>query len=104
VPGSIWLPVATMVLTVAVSVAATSATRCPSGVACPVDPARLSLTGVDLGQAVVAILAVLAVSGAYSTGVIRATLAAMPRRATVLAAWAAAALLAGGLPLGIRDA
>ena len=44
----------------------------------------------QLGQAVVAILAVLVISGEYSTGMIRITLTAMPRRATVLAAKAAA--------------
>jgi hypothetical protein len=43
------------------------------------------LTGIDLGQAVVAILAVLAISSEYSTGMIRVTLTATPRRATVLA-------------------
>ena len=43
-------------------------------------PTKLSLTGVQLGQAVVAILAVLMISGEYSTGMIRTTLAAMPRR------------------------
>jgi ABC-2 type transport system permease protein len=56
---------------------------------CPGDPAKLSLTGVQFGQAVVAILAVLAISGEYSTGMIRVTLAAVPRRAAVLAAKAA---------------
>jgi len=88
-PGTIWLLAATMVLTVAVSTAATAATRCPAGAACPVDPAKLSLTGVEFGQAVVAVLAVLAISTEYSTGMIRATLTAMPRRAVVLAAKAA---------------
>jgi ABC-2 type transport system permease protein len=47
---------------------------------------KLSLIGVELGQALVAILAVLVISGEYSSGMIRTTLAAMPRRATVLAA------------------
>ena len=88
-PGTTWLLAATIVLTVAVSTAATAATRCPAGAACPVDPARLSLTGVEFGQAVVAILAVLAISTEYTTGMIRTTLAAMPRRAAVLAAKAA---------------
>jgi ABC-2 type transport system permease protein len=45
---------------------------------------------------VVAILAVLAVSGEYSTGMVRITFAAMPRRTTVLAA---KALLISGLTL-----
>ena len=55
----------------------------------PADPAKLSLTGVQAGQAIVAIIAVLAISGEYSTGMIRITLTAMPRRLTVLAAKAA---------------
>jgi ABC-2 type transport system permease protein len=78
--------------TVAVSAAADAAATCPSG-GCQVDPARLSLTGVQAGQAIVTIIAVLAVSGEYSTGMIRVTLTAMPRRLTVLAA--KAALIAG---------
>ena len=60
-----------------------------STAACHVDVTKLSLTGTYLGQAVVAIVAVLAVSGEYATGMIRTTLAAMPRRTTVLAAKAA---------------
>jgi ABC-2 type transport system permease protein len=89
VPGTVWLLAATIVLTVAVSTAAAAATRCPAGISCPVDTAKLSLTGVQFGQAVVAILAVLGISNEYSTGMIRTTLAAMPRRAVVLAAKAA---------------
>ena len=89
VPGTAWLLAATIVLTVAVSTAAAAATRCPAGTSCPVDTTKLSLTGVQVGQAVVAILAVLGISSEYSTGMIRATLTAMPRRAAVLAAKAA---------------
>jgi ABC-2 type transport system permease protein len=89
VAGPAWLLGAAAVLTIAVSVAATAAVRCPPATACPVDPVRLSLTGVQVGQAVVAILAVLMISGEYSTGMIRVTLTAMPRRTTVLAAKAA---------------
>jgi ABC-2 type transport system permease protein len=88
VAGTIWLLLATIALTVALSVAAAAATKCPSG-GCAVDPAKLSLTGIQLGQALVAIVAVLAISNEYSTGMIRVTLAAMPRRPTVLAAKAA---------------
>jgi ABC-2 type transport system permease protein len=96
VPGTIWLLVATIAATVAVSAAATAATRCPPGIACAVDTAKLSLTGVEFGQAVVAILAVLAISAEYSTGMIRITLTAVPRRSAVLAAKAA---IVGGLVL-----
>ena len=50
------------------------------------DPAKISLTGVYLGQVIVALLAVLAVGGEYGTGMIRVTLAATPRRTAVLGA------------------
>jgi ABC-2 type transport system permease protein len=84
-PGTPWLMTATIMLTVAVSAAAAAAVTCPSG-GCPVDPAKLSLTGIDLGQAAAAILGVLAISSEYSTGMIRTTITAIPRRTTVLAA------------------
>jgi ABC-2 type transport system permease protein len=80
-----WLLLGAAVLTVAVSTVADAAATCPSG-GCQADPAKLSLTGVQAGQAVVVVIAVLAVSGEYSTGMIRITLTAMPRRLTVLAA------------------
>ncbi len=86
--STFWLLLAAAALTVTVSAAAAAAAACPAG-GCAEDPARLSLTGVYLGQAVVAVLAVMAVSGEYGTGMIRLTLAAMPRRGTVLAAKAA---------------
>ena len=93
VTGPAWLLIATVAATVAISGAASAAVRCPSGIACPVDTAKLSLTGIQFGQAVVAILAVLVISGEYSTGMIRTTLTAMPHRVTVLGA--KAALLSG---------
>lgn len=85
-PGALLLAAAA--LTAAVGVVAANAASCP-GRACQVDPAKVSLTGLYLGQAVVAIIAVTAVSGEYSTGMIRLTLAATPRRWRVLAAKAA---------------
>jgi ABC-2 type transport system permease protein len=88
VAGTSWLLLAVVALTVALSAMAADAVRCPAA-GCNQDPAKVSLTGVELGQAAVAVLAVLAVGGEYSTGMIRITLAAMPRRATVLAAKAA---------------
>ena len=88
-PGTPWLLAGIIVATVAVSTAAAAAASCPSG-GCSVDPAKLSLTGTDLGQAIVAILAVMVISGEYSTGMIRTTVTAMPRRITMLAAKAAA--------------
>jgi ABC-2 type transport system permease protein len=87
-PGNGWLYLAAVALTVVVSAAVAAAVRCPSG-HCAEDPAKISLTGIYLGQAVIAIVAVLGVSNEYSTGMIRVTLAAMPRRAALLAAKAA---------------
>src|SRR5262249_59714458 len=89
VPGTFWLLAAAIALTVTVSAAAAAAVRCPAGPACPVDAPKLALTGIQLGQAVIAMLAVQAISSEYSTGMIRITLAAMPHRPAVLAAKAA---------------
>ena len=85
VAGTGWLVLNTVVLTVALGSAVAATVRCPTG-GCDQDPVRLSLTGIHLGQAVVAILAVLVIGGEYSTGMIGTTLVAVPRRATVLAA------------------
>jgi ABC-2 type transport system permease protein len=91
-----WLLVAVVALTIAVGAATAAAYSCqPGGCALArtsADPAKISLAGIDLGQVVVAVLAVLAVGGEYSTGMIRLTLAAMPRRLTVLIAKAAVLL------------
>jgi ABC-2 type transport system permease protein len=88
VVGTGWLLLALITLTVAVNATAAASLTCPYG-RCNQDAAKLTLTGIQLGQAVVAILAVLAISNEYSTGMIRTTLAAMPRRTAVLAAKAA---------------
>jgi ABC-2 type transport system permease protein len=104
VSGPAWLLVATVALTIAVGVAAAAATSCPARMACPVDTITLSLTGIQLGQAIVAILAVLMISNEYSTGLIKLTFAAEPRRWAVLAAKAvlltAGVLVAGALAVG----
>jgi ABC-2 type transport system permease protein len=88
VAGPGWLLLAATVLTLGLSVLATAAAKCPVE-GCVVDTAKTSLTGFQLGQAVVAVLAVLAVGGEYSTGMMSTTLAAMPRRSAVVAAKAA---------------
>jgi len=89
VAGPAWLLAAVVTLTAAVSALAVQANSCPAGAVCAIDTTKLSLTGVQLGQAIVAVLAVLVISNEYSTGMIRVTLAAMPRRGVVLAAKAA---------------
>ena len=99
VSGPAWLLLGVAALTIAVAVAAVGATHCPQNLSCPVDTTKLSLTGIQFGQAVVAILAAATVSNEYSSGMMRVTLTAMPRRHTVLAAKAillAALVLAAG--------
>jgi ABC-2 type transport system permease protein len=49
-------------------------------------PVNQSLIGVNLAELIVGSLGVLAVTGEYATGMIRATFAAVPRRLPVLAA------------------
>jgi ABC-2 type transport system permease protein len=100
-PGTGWLLLGTVSVTVTVSVGASAALSCTSSAACHPDITQLSLTGTDVGQAVVSVVAVLAVTGEYATGMIRATLAAMPRRTVMLTAKAlvvtAVALAAGAV-------
>jgi ABC-2 type transport system permease protein len=88
VASTAWLLIAIVALTVLVSAASSAAQKCPSA-ACDIDSAKTCLIGVDFGQAVVAILAVMAMSGEYSTGMVRVTFAAIPQRLAVLAAKAA---------------
>ena len=90
--GTWWLLLAVIALTAAVGTAAATATTCPAA-GCGQDPARIALSGIDLSQAVVAILAVLAISGEYSSGMITTTLTAMPRRLDAL--FAKAVVVAG---------
>lgn len=56
------------------------------------NPIDRSLAGVNLAQLAIGVLGVLLISGEYATGMIRATLSAVPRRLPVL--WAKAGLYA----------
>ncbi len=96
ISGPAWLLLGIAALTIGVGTAAAGVTHCPAGMRCAVDPTKLSLTGIQLGQAVVAILAVLTICNEYSTGLIRVTLTAMPRRELV---YAAKAIVVTGLVL-----
>jgi ABC-2 type transport system permease protein len=102
-PFAAWTFGALCVLTVAVSAVTIGMSRCPAA-GCGQDPARLSLAGVYLGQAVAALFGVLAIGGEYATGMIAVTLTAMPRRGRVLAAkalvLAAPVLAASALAVG----
>jgi ABC-2 type transport system permease protein len=83
--GTGWLLLGVVAVTLALSLAAVSEVTCRAA-GCGQDPAKVSLTGVEFGQALVAVLAVLAISGEYGTGMIRLTFTALPRRLVVLAA------------------
>ena len=85
VAGSAWLLAAAVLLTVGLSAASAATVTC-DGARCGEDPAKVGLLGVLAGQALVAVLAVLAVGEEYGTGMIRVTFAAVPRREVVLAA------------------
>lgn len=85
VAAPVWLLLGMIAATVALSAVATSVVTCGSR-GCGGDPARIGLLGVQLGQALAAILGVLVISGEFSSGMFGITLTAIPRRATVLAA------------------
>ena len=97
VSSTSWLLLASVGLTIGVGTITSSAEKCPAS--CGADPAKISLTGVMLGQTTIAVLAVLLVSNEYSSGMIRLSLAAVPRRLEMLAAKAGvltAAVVAAG--------
>jgi ABC-2 type transport system permease protein len=92
-PGTVALLIAVVAGTVGLSAVAATC----DGPACEPDLAKLSLTGVQLGQAVVAILAVLVMGNEYSSGMVMVTLTAVPRRTRVLAAKAVVVVAVVGL-------
>ena len=85
VPGPGWLLLACVAVTITVSSAVVAVEKCSSA-SCAVDTTKVSLIGVQVGQAAVAILSVVAIGGEYATGMIRVTLVAVPRRAVMLSA------------------
>jgi ABC-2 type transport system permease protein len=81
--GPAWLFIAIIAVTIAGSAIAGASVHAQSS---GQDPVRLALTGIDLGQAAIAGLAVLIVCSEYTTGTIRTTLLTVPRRLIVFAA------------------
>jgi ABC-2 type transport system permease protein len=96
VSGTAWLLLGIVALTVGVGVAVVANEHCAASMQCPADPTKLSLTGLQFAEAVVAIMAVLTIGNEYSTGMIRVTLTALPRRGAMLTA---KAILTAGLVL-----
>jgi len=82
-----WLAAGVIAVAIAASAGMLATTHVSPGAPGPgPDPTKLALTGIDLAQAVVAVIAVLAVTEEYGTGMIRVSLAAIPRREAILAA------------------
>ncbi|WP_328906255.1 ABC transporter permease subunit [Streptomyces sp. NBC_00234] len=98
--GNVWLLLGVVVLTLAVGAAVVMNARCDAP-GCGEDATKLSLSGVMVGQVVVAVVAVLMVGNEYGTGMMRTTVAAVPRRLTVLfskaAVLGAVTLVAGAI-------
>jgi ABC-2 type transport system permease protein len=93
-PGTAWLLLGIVAATVGLSATAAGALSCRT--TCDADLTKVSLLGVQLGQAVVAILAVLVIGNEYTTGMVRVSLAAVPRRTRLLAAKALVTAAAAG--------
>jgi ABC-2 type transport system permease protein len=97
-PSTAWLLIAAAATTIAASAIVAAAWHVNRG--STADPTRISLSGIYVGQAVIAVLTVLAISEEYGTGMIRTTLTAMPQRVKLLTA--KAATLAGlTVPVGL---
>ncbi len=83
-----WTLVATVALAVGISVLAAWGTTTETVRTAPgsMNAAQLLSAGYQVAQLAVAVLAVLTITGEYSTGMIRSTFAAVPSRVPVLAA------------------
>ena len=86
---STWITLAACTVMTLAMGAVAGATYSPDGDRMS-DPVRLSLFGLNFTQLAAAVLGVLVTAGEYTTGMARATFAAVPRRLPVL--WAKAAV------------
>ena len=94
-PGALWSLLSAVILVVAFGIlySLLRVARPPHGAATATfDPTSVSLAGVQLAQIAAGVLGVLLITSEYATGLIRTSLAAVPRRLPVL--WGKAALLA----------
>ncbi len=88
--STMWTLGITVLLGIGISALATAETRAHwSSSQAGFDPTATSLIGVFFGQLTIGVLGVLVMSGEYSSGTVRATFSAAPRRPLVLAAKAA---------------
>jgi ABC-2 type transport system permease protein len=95
-PSALWSLASAVVLIIAFGIlySLLREARPPQGAAAVTsfDPVSVSLSGVQLAQIATGVLGVLLITSEYSTGLIRTTLAAVPRRLPVL--WGKAAMVA----------
>ncbi|MEE1666264.1 ABC transporter permease subunit [Streptomyces sp. WAC07094] len=89
VASTVWTLSAALVVTVALGMLISALTRREFDSMSPrdrltLDPTFISFAGMSLGQLAMIVFGVLVVSNKYSTGMIRTSLAAVPRRATFL--------------------
>jgi ABC-type transport system involved in multi-copper enzyme maturation permease subunit len=93
VRSTLWTLLATLIVTVGLSaaicgsiVASWDDVSATDKAQIQADPAGLSLAGFILGQLAICVLGVMVVSSEYTTGMIRTSLTAVPRRGPMLAA------------------
>ena len=82
-PGALWSLLSAVILIVAFGIlySLLRAARPPHGAAvASFDPVSVSLAGVQLAQIAAGVLGVLLITSEYASGLIRTTLAAVPRR------------------------
>lgn len=93
-PGALWSLLSAVILVVAFGIlySLLRVARPPHGATtASFDPTSVSLAGVQLAQIAAGVLGVLLITSEYATGLIRTTLAAVPRRLPAL--WGKAAVL-----------
>ena len=94
-PSALWALLSAVILVTAFGIlySLLREARPPHGAAAVAsfDPTAISLSGVQLAQIAAGVLGVLLITSEYATGLIRTTLAAVPRRLPVL--WGKAAVL-----------
>jgi ABC-2 type transport system permease protein len=106
-PGALWSLLSAVILVIAFGIGYSllREARPPHGAAAAsFDPVSVSLAGVQLAQVAAGVLGVLLITSEYATGLIRTTLAAVPRRLPTLwgkAVVLAAAVVAVSLPAAV---
>ncbi|NUS04545.1 MAG: ABC transporter permease subunit [Nonomuraea sp.] len=100
--STMWALLATVAGMIAIGVVTMANTKAPGPDHVDTfDPVNNVLAGTALGQVIVGVLGVLVITGEYSSGTIRATLAAIPDRPLLLAAKAG---VLGGVTLAVGEA